>query len=229
MQYPAQFILLTLIAQALFAGCTRHDDSGHPESPVEPEYALNTLRLADDQLKIELFVSEPVIADPVAMEIDEYGRIYVVEMPGYPLDTDGSGRVKLLHDTNGDGKPDQSTIFADGLVFPKGIMRWRNGILVTDAPHLYYLEDTTGDGRADIREVMLTGFARSNPQHNFNKPVYGLDNWIYLANAGTIHTELFADKLGDPGSEVMFPDHPDKIVLPRNAGGRNVRFRPDDF
>src|SRR2546430_16927656 len=63
-------------------------------------------------------VTEPEIASPVAMEYDEDGRIYVVEMTGYPLDTRPTGRVKLLEDTNGDGRPDRSTIFVDGLVLP---------------------------------------------------------------------------------------------------------------
>src|SRR5690625_1193813 len=199
------------------------------QPPVPPDLAVRTLELADENLKVELFAAEPLIADPVAMEIDEKGRIYVVEMPGYPLGTEGSGRIVRLDDSDGDGYPDQSILFADGFVFPKGIMRWKEGFLVTDAPHLYYLEDSTGDGRADVREILLTGFARSNPQHNFNKPLYGLDNWSYLANNATIHTEAFADKLGDSGSEVRFGSGPDGTALPRNADGRNVRFRPETY
>ncbi len=209
------------------AGCASNQNNESVKSPVEPEHVLETLQLADPDLEIELFVSEPLVMDPVAMEVDENGDLYVVEMPGYPLDTEGSGRVRLLRDTNHDGKPDESIVFAEGFIFPKGIMRWKNGFLITDAPHLYYLEDTTGDGKADKREILLTGFARSNPQHNFNKPLYGIDNWIYLANRGSIHTELFAEELGDQGSEVMYYSEPDGPVLPVNADGRNVRFRPD--
>jgi putative membrane-bound dehydrogenase-like protein len=221
-----KFIFIFLLISFLI-GCISNQNNESVKSPVEPEHVLETLQLADADLEIELFLSEPLIMDPVAMEIDEHGDIYVVEMPGYPLDTGGSGRVKLLRDTNRDGTPDESILFAEGLIFPKGIMRWKDGILVTDAPNLYYLEDSTGDGKADIREVMLTGFARSNPQHNFNKPLYGLDNWIYLANNSTISTELFADKLGDPGSEVQFSGPSEGPILPQNAGGRNVRFQPD--
>ncbi len=225
------FFLITSISISI-QGCGREesDEPDKPtvfEPPVEPENAVETMKLADKDLKVELFAAEPMVIDPVAMEIDEYGRIYVVEMPGYPLDVEGSGRVKLLQDTNGDGFPDQSTVFAEGLVLPKGIMRWRQGILITDAPDLVYLEDSTGDGKADIKEVMLTGFARTNPQHNFNKPLYGLDNWIYLANSRTTSTELFPELFGDQGSEVRFSNDPDGTVLPQNANGRNVRFRPD--
>lgn len=101
---------------------------------------------------VEMVASEPLIADPVAMEVDENGDMYVVEMHGYPLDVSGSGKVKLLKDTDNDGYPDQSIIFADKLTLPTGIMRWKNGFIVTDAPDVLYLEDTNNDGKADIRQ-----------------------------------------------------------------------------
>ncbi|MBK5278627.1 MAG: hypothetical protein JJE09_07160 [Bacteroidia bacterium] len=134
---------------------------------------LSTFSLPDE-FQIELFAAEPLIADPVDMEVDENGRVYVVEMHGYPLDTEGSGKIKILKDTNGDGYPDESITFADNLILPTSIMRWKNGLLVTDAPDVIYLEDTNGDDIADIRKVVLTGFARSNPQHNLNSPLYAL-------------------------------------------------------
>ena len=151
---------------------------------------------------LTLVASEPLIADPVDMEIDEYGNLFVVEMPGYPLDTSGSGRVKKLTDSNGDGRMDTATLFADGLNLPTGIMRWKQGVLVVDTPHVLYLEDTTGDGHADKREVVLTGFAVSNPQHNVNNPELGLDNWIYLGHEPAITTNLYPEEFGDGGSEV---------------------------
>ena len=117
--------------------------------------------------------SEPDITSPVAMDIDEDGRWFVVEMPGYPLDTSPSGRIKLLEDTDGDGRPDKATVFADQLVLPTGVMRWKRGVLVTAAPDVLYLEDTDGDGKADKRTVVLTGFAVTNPQHSVNGPTYG--------------------------------------------------------
>lgn len=196
--------------------------------PYTPEDALATFTLADG-FRIELFAAEPLISDPVAMEVDENGRLFVVEMHGYPLDLSGSGRVMLLTDTDGDGRPDRSVVFADGLRLPNGIMRWKNGVLVTDSPDVLYLEDTDGDGRADVKKVVLTGFARSNPQHTMNTPLYGLDNWIYLANEGPARTVRYHDLFGDPGHDVRYPDRPDGPRLPTDAGGRNVRFKPDTF
>src|ERR1700758_5426109 len=72
----------------------------------------------DPGFTVELVASEPDIQSPVAMDIDERGRWFVVEMPGYPVDTRPTGRIRLLEDTDGDGKPDKSSLFADNLVLP---------------------------------------------------------------------------------------------------------------
>ena len=199
-----------------------------PDSRVSTsaQNALSTFEL-DPRFQIELVASEPLVADPVAMEIDEAGRMYVVEMHGYPLDKSGTGKIKLLSDTDGDGRMDESTVFADELVLPTGIMRWKKGVLVTDPPHVLYLEDTTGDGKADLRNIVLTGFAVSNPQHNVNSPLLGLDNWIYLGHEAAITTHRYEEEFGDRGGDIYFPAQPDSPRLPENASGRSVRFRPD--
>src|SRR5688572_28857301 len=106
------------------------------------------------------------------MEVDVRGRLFVVEMPGYPLEVGGSGRVVTLEDTDRDGKPDRRTVFAEGLRLPAGIMAWKQGVIVTDSPQVWYLEDTNNDGRADVKRELLTGFALTNPQHTTNSPIY---------------------------------------------------------
>ncbi|SHF34560.1 putative membrane-bound dehydrogenase domain-containing protein [Fodinibius roseus] len=222
-----KFIFVILLLMGV--SCSKTDsiqESLRP--PLDEDRALASLEVMEG-FNVELYASEPLIEDPVAMEVDERGRIYVVEMRSYPLDASGLGRIKLLEDTSGNGFPDSYTIFADSLKFPDGIMRWKDGILVTDAPHIYYMEDTTGNGKADRKEIMLTGFALSNPQHNVNTPIYGLDNWIHLANRGTVSTEDYQGILGDKGSRVGFYGAEDIPKLPQNAGGKNVRFKPDSY
>lgn len=193
---------------------------------VPPDQALATFQLAEG-FQIEMIASEPLIADPVAMEIDEYGRMYVVEMHGYPLDKSGSGKIKLLSDADGDGKMDDSKVFAEGLMLPTGVMRWKKGIIVTDAPNVLYLEDTDNDGKADLKDTLITGFALSNPQHNLNNPILGLDNWIYLGHEPAVSTQTFKSEFGDRGGDVYYPGKKDSPRLPDNARGRSVRMRPD--
>ncbi len=220
---PRAFLFLT----ALFlASCNR---TAAPPTPLShaPADGVKSIQL-DPAWKIELYASEPMIADPVAMEIDENGRVYVVQNSGYPLDTEHRlGKIWLLEDSNSDGKPDKSTLFADQLTLPTGVMRWKKGILVTDAPSVWYLEDTDGDGKADIRKAVLTGFALTNPQHTVNSPVFALDNWIYLAHEGFANAVVYAEKFGDKGSDIRFADR--KGAPPVKNERRNIRFRPDSF
>jgi putative membrane-bound dehydrogenase-like protein len=207
---------------ALIFSLTACRKSGAPYSPAD---AIKTFQI-DPAYRVEPFASEPAIVSPVAMDFDESGRIFVVEDRGYPLSPEKHlGRVKLLEDTNGDGIPARSTIFADNLTMPTGVMRWKKGVLVTDAPDLIYFEDTDGDGKADIRRVVLTGFAVTNPQHTVNNPVYGLDNWIYIAHENAATAIIFKDKFGDRGSDIRFPDRPGAPRLTEH--GRNIRLRPD--
>lgn len=212
-----------LLFVLLITGCQSHTSSPFSESA---ENAISTFKLPPG-FKIELVAAEPLISDPVDMTIDENGRMYVVEMHGYPLDLSNSGKVILLEDTNGDGKMDTRTVFADSLTLPTGVMRWKKGIIVTDPPNVFYLEDTNGDGKADIKKVMLTGFALTNPQYLVNRPIYGLDNWIYLAHEGIEETNTYQKQFGDPGTDIFFPDDTTGSRLPVNAQGHIVRFRPD--
>jgi len=202
-------LISTLI---LLCGCKKS------APPYSPKDALKTFKI-ESGYRIEPFVSEPNVVSPVAMDIDENGDIYVVEDRGYPINVDGKlGRVKMLH-------AGRVTIFADHLVLPTGVMRWKKGILVTDAPDVWYLEDTDGDGVADVKRKVLTGFPFTNPQHTVNGPVYGLDNWIYLAAQNAATATIFKKEFGDRGSDIRYVDREGVPALKEH--GRNVRFRPD--
>ena len=135
-------------------------------------------------------------------------------MGDYPLGADGHGKpggvVRVLEDADGDGRYDKATTFLDGLGFPSGLMPWRNGVLVACAPDILYAEDRDGDGKADHREVLFTGFTEGNQQHRINGFEMGLDGWVYGAN-------------GDSGGNVR------SIKTGKSVGisGRDFRFRPD--
>ncbi|HLU90045.1 MAG TPA: PVC-type heme-binding CxxCH protein, partial [Cyclobacteriaceae bacterium] len=152
----------------------------------------------------------------------------VVEMPVYPSRRAGSppSNIVLLTDTDDDGVYDKRTLFAEDLPFVNGVMPWKDGILVTNAPDIIYFADTDGDGKADVREVVLSGFATTNPQLRVSHLRYGMDNWIYGAYfraGGAGGDEQFMGR----GEPLYFPDDPDNTRFDI-AAGMDFRFRPDD-
>lgn len=221
MKYFSLFFLTLLVS------CQSPNPTYFDQNP-ELLKTLEDLEIMDG-FNIEIVAAEPLISDPVAMEIDENGDWYVAEMPGYPLDLTKSGKIKKLIDTDGDGLPDKSEVFADSLTLPMGLMKWEDGILVADAPDVTFLADKNNDGKADVKKAMITGFSLSNPQHNMNTPKFGIDNWIYVAHSGAINSFAYEHIFSDKGSEVRFPDEPNAPSLARNADGRNVRFKPNSL
>src|SRR5260221_10808151 len=108
-----------------------------PAGPLSPKDEQATFHVAKG-FAVELVASEPDVVDPVAMAFDEDGRLYVVEMRGYPnagvaTGNIASGRIKRLEDRDGDGYFETAAVFADGLRFPTGLMPWRGGLLVANA------------------------------------------------------------------------------------------------
>ena len=161
---------------ALICGIARAADG--PQSPAE---SMKTFVLADPDLTIELVASEPDVTSPVAIAWDEDGRLYVAEMTDYPT-AQAAGRIRRLEDRDGDGRYEHATVFAEGLPFPTSVLPCYGGVLVTAAPNIWFLRDTDGDGRANDRQVILTGFGEGNTQLRVNGLCWGLDNTIYAAN-----------------------------------------------
>ena len=214
-------VLLLLTSSGLFVGGTptQVSERGSPRArgPLSPDQALASFEL-EPGYRIELAAAEPLIRDPVAIAFDHRGRMYVAESRGYPGPLEGAppsapeGVIALLEDTDHDGRFDKRTEFARNLTFPNGILPWDGGVFVTCAPDLLYLKDTTGDGVADERRVVLTGFdATKTPQLRFSHPTLGVDNWIYLTSGLT-------------GGRVTAPDQPDRP--PVVFANSDSRFNP---
>src|SRR5262249_34000653 len=153
--------------------------------PLSPQEALKLFKLTPG-LRIELVAAEPQIESPVAMTFDEDGKLWVVEMRDYPngpgKGKKPQGRIRVLEDKDGDGFYEHSTVFADNLLFANGLLRWKDGVVVTAAPHIVHLRDTKGTGKVDKREILYEGFAAQNPQLRVSHPILGIDNWVYVAN-----------------------------------------------
>ncbi|MDB6174322.1 MAG: hypothetical protein JWL59_3633 [Chthoniobacteraceae bacterium] len=186
-------------------------------APLSPLDSLKKIHVRNGY-GVELVASEPLTMDPVAIDWDGTGRMWVVEMADYPLGMDGKGksggRVRLLEDTDGDGRYDKSTLFAEGLNFPTGLIAWRDGVIVSAAPDILFLRDTDGDGKADKREVLVSGLTQGNQQLRANGLRWGLDNWVYCAAGGHHGDYGIGTKLRTRAGEVL-------------VGSRDFRFRPD--
>lgn len=162
-----------------------------PSSPVlSAQEELETFRIAPG-FRVELVAAEPLVVDPVAMDWDDEGRLYVVEMRGYMPDVDGNGedapvgRVVVLEDTDADGQMDERQVFLDELVLPRAIAVLPQGVLIAEQPNLWLCRDEDHDLKCD-EKVRLTSYAegRSNPEHQENGLLPGIDNWIYNSRSG---------------------------------------------
>ncbi len=155
---------------------------------------------------MELVAAEPMVQSPVAAAFDADGNLYVAEMRDYPYKPKPGGRplgtVRLLRDTDGDGRFDQSHVFADGLLWAAGIAPWQGGVFVSAPPDIWYLKDTNGDFQADVRKKVYTGFGIQNQQAMVNNLAWGLDHMVYGAAAGNGGTIRPADDPKAPGVSV---------------------------
>jgi len=157
-----------------------HAQDQPPGPALSPEEAIAKMTVPKG-FKVELVASEPDLVNPVAMTFDERGRIWVTESLEYPRSEPGVGRdrVKILEDTNGDGKADSFKIFAEGLNIPSGIAVGHGGVWVANAPDILFFKDEDGDGKADSREVIVTGFGRDDTHELPNSLTWGPDGWLY--------------------------------------------------
>lgn len=219
--------------------------------PLSPAESAKRFRLPPG-FRIELVAGEPLVADPVAMDFDAKGRIFVCEIHGYnlegyldvlelnktgTLDTavrrvpanenavkkaalDQYGTVKLLEDTDGDGRMDRATVWADRLPPCYGVVAARDGVVVLCAPDVLYLADRDGDGKPEIQEKLFTGFGLYDLWSRINNPRWGLDNWIHAANGissgGTIRGRPFPDGL--KLDSTCFRFKPDGSALEPDSG-----------
>lgn len=132
--------------------------------------------------ELSIFASEPDVMHPIAMAWDEKGRLYVLITKDYPNErkpNGGSDYILRCEDSNGDGKADRFTRFADGLSIPTGMVFAQGGLIVSQAPDMVFLKDTDGDGKADERKVLFTGFGTGDTHAGPSNLNYGFDNWIY--------------------------------------------------
>lgn len=177
-------VLAPIVASTALA--QQGDQQGEPQPPLPaawlavdspartPEQTLSTLRVADG-FRVELVACEPMVVAPVAMAFHPDGSLWVVQMPGYMSDIDGSrerepvGSIVRLRDRDGDGRMDERQVVLESLVLPRSIAFHRDGVLVIEPPHLLWVRDADGDGRAESTTIVASGFAGlDSPEHAGN-------------------------------------------------------------
>ena len=163
-------------------GATGKNFSTMPK-PLSAEESLKHM-IVPEGFRVELFASEPeIVGKPICMAWDERGRLWVAETIDYPNDMQpeglGNDRIRILEDANGDGQADRSTVFADKLSIPTSIAFSHGGVIVHQAPHTLFLEDTDGDDQADVRKVLFTGWGTHDTHSGPSNLNYGHDNWFY--------------------------------------------------
>ena len=186
-----------------------------------PEFSL------DPRLESELWCSEPDVVDPVGLAFDADGVAFVAECRDYPYGAGPAGKVgstvRRLEDTDGDHRPDRSTLFADGLGYVTSVLPWRDGVLAVAPPEIVFLQDTDRDGHSDRRTVIVRGLGLGVSDSLANSLRYHLDGWIHVANGGN------GGRLTSPlreGPPLVLGDHdfafqPDtgEMVLTAESGG----------
>ncbi len=188
-QLPAFLLSLLVLAGAQQRPWPPPVQKVPPNSPaLSPEDALKTFYMPPGY-HLELVASEPLVQDPIVMDQDPDGRLWVLEMPGFAPDETMQDsrapvcRAVVLEDTDGDGRVDKRTVFMDGLVLPRAIKVLDHGVLIGEPPNLWLARDTNGDLKADTKELIRDDFGRreGNLEHNANGLYGGMDNWIYTS------------------------------------------------
>jgi putative membrane-bound dehydrogenase-like protein len=192
-----------------------------PDSPpLSPRDSMEVAHVREG-FELQLVAAEPLVIDPVAIDWGADGTLWVAEMADYPsgMDNNGKpgGRIRFLEDKDGDGRYETSTVLLRDIPFPTGVMAWGKGVIVTAAPEIFYAEDSNGDGTADVRKTLFSGFLEGNQQLRVNGPRWGLDNWIHFAS-GSHHAGYGAD------SQILSHITNKKTAV----GSRDFRIRPDE-
>lgn len=181
-------------------------------TPALPPEAATRSFVVPDGFEMRLFASEPMVVNPVAMHWDARGRLWVVELLEYPLGaakgTPPRDQVKILEDTDHDGRADKVTVFAKGLNLATGIACGHDGAYIGQAPHLYFMKDTNGDDVADEKRIVLTGFGLEDRHELLNGFTWGPDGQLYMTHGVFTH------------SKVRIPDGDDDGVVMNAAVAR---------
>ncbi len=146
-----------------------------------------------DGFEISLFAADPMVSKPININWDEHGRMWVATSSIYPHLQPGQvpvDRIVVLEDVDQDGHADKSTVFAEDLLIPHSVIPGNGGAYVTQSTDLLFLRDTDGDGRADEKRVLFTGFGNADVHHMIHGLRWGPGGDLYFAQSIYINSTV---------------------------------------
>ena len=158
----------------------------------DPELERKSFIVADG-FEVNLYAADPLLAKPIQMNFDAQGRLWIASSSVYPQIEPGKkadDKVLVLEDSNQDGKADKTTVFADGLLIPTGVVPGDGGVYVANSTELVHFSDTDGDGKADDRRVVLSGFGTEDTHHIIHTFRFGPDGQFYFNQSIYIHSHV---------------------------------------
>jgi len=199
-------LLLAGVVAGFAAGRQLTGPHAPAATPALPPAEAQKKFVVPEGFEVRLFAAEPDVINPVAMTWDERGRLWVLELYEYPLGAPegqkGRDRIRILEDTDNDGRADKVTLFADGLNLATGLLLGNGGAYVGQAPHLLFLQDTNHDDKADTRTVLLTGFGLQDRHELLNGFTWGPDGWLYMTHGVFTHSKVKIPEASDPDVEM---------------------------
>ena len=211
------FGILSTIVSAAFAQQTEDPFAlgVRPTEPITAEAQQKRFSFPDG-FQLQLVAAEPQLAKPMNMAFDTRGRLWVSSSEEYPFaaapGAPAKDTIRILEDTNGDFAADSSTVFADGLNIPIGLLPYRDGVICFSIPNIWFLRDTNGDNQCDERQVLYGPFDTTRDTHGMcNAFRMGDDGWIYACHGFNNRSEVS----GRDGHQVVL------------TSGNTFRFRPD--
>ncbi|MEX2565906.1 MAG: PVC-type heme-binding CxxCH protein [Cyclobacteriaceae bacterium] len=186
------FIFYTYISPVFFIMDASAQNALRDIPSPDPQIQMDMFQAADG-LEVSLFASEPMVSKPIQMNWDAEGRLWVVSSTVYPHIRPGetaNDKIYILEDTTGDGKADNSTVFAEGLNTPTGILPGDGGVYVANSTEILHLMDTDGDGKADQKRQVLTGFGTGDTHHLIHTFRWGPDGLMYFNQSIYIYSHV---------------------------------------
>lgn len=186
----AAFLIIIVVTTSLVKRSYYIDSNDNPDP--DPEKELASFHVAEGY-EISLFASDPMVVKPIQMNWDAEGRLWVVTSTAYPQSKTGENandKIYILEDTDGDGKADKSTIFAEGLQTPTGILPGDGGVYVANSTEILFFKDTDGDGKANTKKRILNGFGTADTHHLIHTFRWGPEGQFYFNQSIYIYSSV---------------------------------------